>query len=183
MASYNKNPAALNEPDGIVAVWNLHMLERPEFVFHSQVLLRDVVPFLDESKLTCKGKNIVGRPLGLLFAVPPQPRLRRVLQRPDSVMGHPREAPPRAEDTSVGVGTYASRVHDADGRHAECAQPDYGEHGWDGVQLVGGYAGSAAGMIHQAATIVFANDRRHIGNAGPRQHDAQQDRRSGHHRA
>lgn len=37
MASYNKNPAALNEPDGIVAVWNLHMLERPEFVFHSQV--------------------------------------------------------------------------------------------------------------------------------------------------
>ena len=36
-ASYNKNPAALNEPDGIVAVWNLHLLERPEFVFHSQV--------------------------------------------------------------------------------------------------------------------------------------------------
>ncbi|KAI0741550.1 WD40 repeat-like protein [Daedaleopsis nitida] len=35
-ASYNKNPAALNEPDGIVAVWNLHLLERPEFVFHSQ---------------------------------------------------------------------------------------------------------------------------------------------------
>ena len=37
MASYNKNPAALNEPDGIVAVWNLHLLDRPEFVFHSQV--------------------------------------------------------------------------------------------------------------------------------------------------
>ncbi|KAG6895805.1 hypothetical protein C0992_012357 [Termitomyces sp. T32_za158] len=36
IASYNKNPAALNEPDGIVAVWNLHMLERPEFIFHSQ---------------------------------------------------------------------------------------------------------------------------------------------------
>ncbi|KAI0766580.1 dynein intermediate chain [Trametes elegans] len=35
-ASYNKNPAAINEPDGIVAVWNLHLLERPEFVFHSQ---------------------------------------------------------------------------------------------------------------------------------------------------
>ncbi|GBE86492.1 Dynein intermediate chain 1 [Sparassis crispa] len=35
-ASYNKNPAALNEPDGLVAVWNLHLLERPEFVFHSQ---------------------------------------------------------------------------------------------------------------------------------------------------
>lgn len=36
-ASYNKNPAALNEPDGIVAVWNMHLLERPEFIFHSQV--------------------------------------------------------------------------------------------------------------------------------------------------
>ncbi|KAF5355315.1 hypothetical protein D9758_006013 [Tetrapyrgos nigripes] len=36
VASYNKNPAALNEPDGIVAVWNLHLLEKPEFVFHSQ---------------------------------------------------------------------------------------------------------------------------------------------------
>lgn len=37
VASYNKNPAAINEPDGIVAVWNSHLLERPEFVFHSQV--------------------------------------------------------------------------------------------------------------------------------------------------
>jgi dynein intermediate chain, cytosolic len=37
VAAYNKNPAAVNEPDGIVAVWNLHLLERPEFVFHSQV--------------------------------------------------------------------------------------------------------------------------------------------------
>ncbi|TFK25590.1 dynein intermediate chain [Coprinopsis marcescibilis] len=36
VASYNKNGNALNEPDGIVAVWNLHLLERPEFVFHSQ---------------------------------------------------------------------------------------------------------------------------------------------------
>ncbi|WVQ94862.1 hypothetical protein IAU59_001945 [Kwoniella sp. CBS 9459] len=34
-ASYNKNPSAVNDPDGIVAVWNLHLLERPEFVFHS----------------------------------------------------------------------------------------------------------------------------------------------------
>ncbi|KAG8925258.1 hypothetical protein FRC02_009806 [Tulasnella sp. 418] len=36
VASYNKNPAALNDPDGLVAVWNLHLLERAEFVFHSQ---------------------------------------------------------------------------------------------------------------------------------------------------
>lgn len=37
MAAYNKNPAALNEPDGMVAIWNLHLLERPEFTFHAQV--------------------------------------------------------------------------------------------------------------------------------------------------
>ncbi|KAJ3576461.1 hypothetical protein NP233_g419 [Leucocoprinus birnbaumii] len=36
VGAYNKNSAALNEPDGIVAVWNLHLLERPEFIFHSQ---------------------------------------------------------------------------------------------------------------------------------------------------
>ncbi|GAA5836849.1 hypothetical protein JCM3766R1_006280 [Sporobolomyces carnicolor] len=36
VAAYNRNPLAINEPDGIVAVWNLHLLERPEFVFHAQ---------------------------------------------------------------------------------------------------------------------------------------------------
>lgn len=39
VASYNKNPMAVNEPDGIAAVWNLHLRERPEFVFHAQVRL------------------------------------------------------------------------------------------------------------------------------------------------
>lgn len=47
VASYNKNPAALNEPDGIVAVWNLHLLERPEFVFHSQVLMASINAVVD----------------------------------------------------------------------------------------------------------------------------------------
>ncbi|CAJ0913167.1 15505_t:CDS:2, partial [Entrophospora sp. SA101] len=36
VTSYNKNPMAMNEPDGVVLVWNLHLIERPEFVFHSQ---------------------------------------------------------------------------------------------------------------------------------------------------
>ncbi|KAJ1963792.1 hypothetical protein IWQ62_003108 [Dispira parvispora] len=35
-SSYNRNPMAMNEPDGIVCVWNLHLRDRPEFVFHSQ---------------------------------------------------------------------------------------------------------------------------------------------------
>jgi dynein intermediate chain len=37
VASYNRTRVAMNEPDGIVAVWNLHLLERPEFIFHAQV--------------------------------------------------------------------------------------------------------------------------------------------------
>lgn len=37
VAAFNKNPSGVNEPDGVVCVWNLHLLERPEFVFHSQV--------------------------------------------------------------------------------------------------------------------------------------------------
>ncbi|RKP39209.1 WD40-repeat-containing domain protein [Dimargaris cristalligena] len=36
VSSYNRNPMAMNDPDGIVCVWNLHLRERPEFVFHSQ---------------------------------------------------------------------------------------------------------------------------------------------------
>ncbi|KAF8328449.1 WD40-repeat-containing domain protein [Cantharellus anzutake] len=35
-ASYNKNPTAVNDPDGLVCIWNIHMVDRPEFVFHSQ---------------------------------------------------------------------------------------------------------------------------------------------------
>ncbi|ORX94506.1 WD40 repeat-like protein [Basidiobolus meristosporus CBS 931.73] len=34
--SYNKNMTSVNEPDGVVLVWNLHLMDRPEFVFHTQ---------------------------------------------------------------------------------------------------------------------------------------------------
>lgn len=27
----------MNEPDGVAAVWNLHLQDRPEYVFHAQV--------------------------------------------------------------------------------------------------------------------------------------------------
>lgn len=36
LASYTKNPTAPHEPDGIVQVWNLHMHDRPEYVFTAQ---------------------------------------------------------------------------------------------------------------------------------------------------
>ncbi|KAJ1958404.1 hypothetical protein GGI12_004744 [Dipsacomyces acuminosporus] len=34
-AAYNRNPMAPNEPDGIVALWNTHLKERPEFIFYA----------------------------------------------------------------------------------------------------------------------------------------------------
>ena len=37
VAAYNKNAMSASDPDGIACVWNLHLVDRPEFVFHSQV--------------------------------------------------------------------------------------------------------------------------------------------------
>ncbi|KAI9350799.1 WD40-repeat-containing domain protein [Obelidium mucronatum] len=36
LASYNKNQVAINDPDGVLLIWNLHVPARPEFVFHAQ---------------------------------------------------------------------------------------------------------------------------------------------------
>ncbi len=40
VSSYNRNPMAVDEPDGLVAVWNMDVKERPEFVLHAQVRRR-----------------------------------------------------------------------------------------------------------------------------------------------
>ncbi|KAL2125287.1 hypothetical protein VTJ04DRAFT_1652 [Mycothermus thermophilus] len=47
LASYTKNPSAPHEPDGIVQVWNMHLRDRPEFVFHAQsdILTAKFSPF------------------------------------------------------------------------------------------------------------------------------------------
>lgn len=47
LASYNKNPSGIYEPDGLVCIWNLHLLDRPEYTFHSQsdVLSATFSPF------------------------------------------------------------------------------------------------------------------------------------------
>ncbi|KAL3420990.1 WD domain-containing protein [Phlyctema vagabunda] len=36
LAAYTKNPSAPHDPDGLVQVWNMHLHDRPEFVFHAQ---------------------------------------------------------------------------------------------------------------------------------------------------
>ncbi|KAF2808548.1 WD40 repeat-like protein [Mytilinidion resinicola] len=47
LAAYTKNPSAPHEPDGLVQVWNQHMPERPEYVFHAQsdILTAKFSPF------------------------------------------------------------------------------------------------------------------------------------------
>lgn len=47
LAAYTKNPTAPHEPDGLVQVWNMHLHDRPEFVFHAQsdVLTAKFSPF------------------------------------------------------------------------------------------------------------------------------------------
>ncbi|KAI9852627.1 MAG: hypothetical protein M1838_000075 [Thelocarpon superellum] len=47
LASYTKNPSAPNDPDGLVQVWNMHLHDRPEFVFHAQsdILVAKFSPF------------------------------------------------------------------------------------------------------------------------------------------
>ncbi|KAK3394503.1 WD40-repeat-containing domain protein [Podospora didyma] len=47
LASYTKNPTAPHDPDGIVQVWNIHLHDRPEFVFHAQsdILTAKFSPF------------------------------------------------------------------------------------------------------------------------------------------
>ena len=36
VASYNRNEMASDDPDGLVAIWNMHLKDRPEFLFHAQ---------------------------------------------------------------------------------------------------------------------------------------------------
>ncbi|KAI5808166.1 WD40-repeat-containing domain protein [Peziza echinospora] len=47
LASYTKNPSAPHDPDGLVQVWNMHLHDRPEYVFHAQsdVLTARFSPF------------------------------------------------------------------------------------------------------------------------------------------
>ncbi|KAH8593683.1 WD40-repeat-containing domain protein [Bisporella sp. PMI_857] len=47
LAAYTKNPSAPHDPDGLVQVWNMHLHDRPEFVFHAQsdILTAKFSPF------------------------------------------------------------------------------------------------------------------------------------------
>lgn len=124
VASYNKNPAALNEPDGIVAVWNLHLLERPEFIFHSQVRMVYVVPplrLISLSLVRCSFRHLLTLPL--------QSGVWRNLFRPNITLGHTFQTPPSAQDTIISSWPHTSCIRDADGWYSKRPQLDYEQYG------------------------------------------------------
>lgn len=43
VVAYNRDPTNEDAPDGLVAVWNMHLGERPEFVFHAQTDVVSVI--------------------------------------------------------------------------------------------------------------------------------------------
>ncbi|KAJ1677417.1 hypothetical protein EV182_006218, partial [Spiromyces aspiralis] len=82
-SAYNSNPRAPNDPDGVVAVWNVHLHDRPEFVFHSQSdVLR--VTFLEFNPNLLIGGSYSGQILLWDTRAKPQP----VLKTPLTAGGH-----------------------------------------------------------------------------------------------
>lgn len=137
VASYNKNTSAPNDPDGIVAVWNLHLIERPEFVFHASVRAL----LLTLAELTC----VVRRHLSHLLPLPSHPYLWRLLLWSDPPLGHTSEAAASPQDAFIRNGTHLPDLCDEDGRYAECEQSHIKQYRWDDMQLAGGYACSTPG--------------------------------------
>ncbi|KAI1006330.1 Cytoplasmic dynein 1 intermediate chain 1 [Podosphaera aphanis] len=47
LAAYTKNPSAPHDPDGLVQIWNAHLSDSPEYIFHAQsdVLTAKFSPF------------------------------------------------------------------------------------------------------------------------------------------
>ena len=110
MASYNKNPAAANDPDGIVAVWNLHLLERPEFVFHSPVSRWLLVHLLT---------LLVRCPFGDVLSVSPDIDFRWLVLWPGALMGYSRETSACAQDTIILGRAHIPDIRHENGRNAE----------------------------------------------------------------
>ena len=146
MSSYNKNPSAANDPDGIVAVWNLHLLERPEFIFHSPVGAVIVYSYF-----------LVRRSFGHLLALPSDTDFWRLVLGPGSLVGHSSQASTCFEDPTVRSGPHVPDIRHEDGRHAECEQSSLQQYRWISMQLVSGHVGSASGKPEE---IISAHIRK-----------------------
>jgi len=119
VAAYNRNPMAIKEPDGIVAVWNLHLLERPEFVFHAQVSSRPSYLTLS-AVLMFDHPLVVGRTISMLLTVSPKPDHRRNLLWSNPPLGHSISfSKSYPQNSSLRFWSHPSRLLSTNGRYSE----------------------------------------------------------------
>ncbi|KAL9936442.1 hypothetical protein V8E36_004510 [Tilletia maclaganii] len=83
VASYNRNEMSSTDPGGIVAVWNLHSLDRPEFMFHAQTDVLSVCFSPFHPNLVCGGTHS-----GQILIWDTRARALPVLKSPLSASGH-----------------------------------------------------------------------------------------------
>ena len=139
----------MNDPDGLVAIWNLHLLDRPEFLFHSQVRCAPsgchspCRPRID-TNLTSSA-IAVGRPVPVVLPLPPKPHLRRHIRRSDPSVGHPGKTTSGRQNPTSRWWTHISSILDEGGRNAERSPYHDKWDGWNRVQLATRGHGTAAG--------------------------------------
>ena len=137
---------AVNEPDGLVLIWNTHLRERPEFVFHSQV--RDSSAIFAASMDTQLTLHLVGCNSGPIFRVSSKSDNRRHILGTSSIMGHACEVPTCLENTTFCCRPHTSCACHDDGGHTKCAQFSNCILRWIGLCLAVGYVSSTSGTLH-----------------------------------
>lgn len=156
VAAYNKNPMSMSDPDGIACVWNLHLVDRPEFVFHSQVSFASKICL----KIAhCQRRPSVGCPICGLLALPSQPPYRRYICRPDPSLGHAIQIVASIEVASECLRAHSPRVFALAGWDAERAQPHIRLNGRDDLFMDARYARSATGDARALASAAPQDGR------------------------
>ncbi|KAJ3148765.1 hypothetical protein HDU89_004615 [Geranomyces variabilis] len=83
LAAYSKNQASVTEADGVILIWNLHLRERPEYIFQSQSDVT-VAAFSDFHPNLVIGGTYSGQ----IVIWDMRAKNRPVLQSPLSAAGH-----------------------------------------------------------------------------------------------
>lgn len=119
-ASYNKNASSHSDPDGLVAIWNMHLLGRPEFVLHSPVGYPSLGK-CSRGEVRCAVFDVL--------AFSSHNDLRWHLFRTSTRMGYTGEAVASTEESVVGKWAYLPNIQHEDRWHTERQHSHDGQHG------------------------------------------------------
>lgn len=137
---------AVNEPDGVVCVWNLHSPNAPEFVLHAQVRSRSRERFVLSYHQLISLPSTVRCPLCCILSIPPQYYYRRNVFWTNSVMGHAiSKSQSDATNTTVSGRTHTSDLCSDCRWVAKRSQYCVGFDGWYSLRMDRRYVGEAAG--------------------------------------